>query len=234
MILPELCWGATQVDARSERLMTVVSRVRREKREAGDKSPVPLSRIFQMNSQRQERRAKEKNPKDHKLLNFETMLEFYESKTLFGEVGIHYFDPITGKQMIRDCTESTLEATKAILQRERLFGLCFHFLKNRQNALTWIENNKGHAAAKEFGSKVSTLAENVNRLPGISDLTAMADFVHLHIFPLIMIMTPKANNLLTDRYVRLTGILDGVLTILRTDEVANVRTGKKGEKSLNY
>ena len=162
------------------------------------------------------------------------MLEFYESKTLFGDVSLHYFEPITSKVSFRNCDESKLESTKSAIQREVLFGLCFHFLKNRQNALTWLENNHGHQAAKDFGKKVSELAENVNRLPGIVDLGIMADFVYLHIYPSIVMMTPKAKNLQTDRYIRLVGEMDGLLTTIRVDDVANAKTSKKGEKSLNY
>ena len=162
------------------------------------------------------------------------MLELHESKTLFGDVSIHYFDPIVSKPIFRNCDESQLESTKSIIRREVLFGLCFHFLKNRQNALTWLENNHGHQAAKEFGKRVAELTENVNRLPGIPDLTLMADYVHLHIYPNIVMMTPKAKNLQTDRYIRLVGELDSLLTMIRVDEVANAKTSKEGEKSLNY
>ena len=162
------------------------------------------------------------------------MMEFYESKTLFGEISLHYFDPITSKPTFHVSDDNGVEAMKTVIRREILNNFCLWFLKNRQFAFNFLVAANPHHITKEFRDSLSALTVNINRLPGIADLSEAADYAHLHIYPHIMLIQPRAKNDTTDRYIRLTRELDGLLSSILADGIANVGTCKNGAKTVNH
>ena len=162
------------------------------------------------------------------------MFQFIISKSLFGDTGINYFDPITEKPLCQNCDKEDVEATQQSIQRRTLIELCSWFVRNGQNTLSWLQNNKPEPAYRAYSKNFAVLCENANKLPGIFDLETLADFTHLHIYPTIAMMEPKAENSKTIRYRRLLFHLDSLLTSILQDGICNVKPIKNGEKAVNY
>jgi hypothetical protein len=162
------------------------------------------------------------------------MFQFTISKSLFGDTGIHYFDPITEKPLCQNCQVKDVQATQESIQRRILIELCSWFVRNGQNTLSWLQNNKPEPAYRAYSKNFAVLCENANKLPGIFDLETLADFTHLHIYPTIAMMEPKTENSKTIRYRRLLFHLDSLLTSISQDGICNVKPIKNGEKAVNY
>lgn len=235
MILPELCRGATQANARSERLYA--SCFKSEEGKAGTRRRKPWNRYpesTRLNWQLPERRAKEKNPKDYSYLKLETMLEIYEAKSLFGDISLHYFDPIKGQPKFFVTDEQNMPATKTKIKRELMTELCLWFMKERYNRFDFMVKANPQYITPEFRKNLAQLTDRVNQLPLMPDLESAAFFTHLHIYPTIMNLQPRNKNLKTDIYMRLARELDALLSLILADDVVNVKTSKKELKTVNY
>ena len=156
-------------------------------------------------------------------------MKFQEQRNIFGEIQLFYQDQISGNTVSVNTTEERLHTLKREIILQSIKDLCKWFHGNRNYEISRLELSN-HYAYSKLKKTLSQLNENFSRLYERSTLEEVADYVHLHLFPLIMVLAPIFNNQKTVRYNLLTSRLDQLLSLVKEDGICNVKTVKTVKK----